>query len=154
VALALSRKRGRTVGLLTKDSCGRFTMPVMAGMAEAQVDEDISVFMSNIGDDASARQVHLDAMLDKQVNGIVLTRKRIDWRLPVNLSEVTIPVVYAFTEGPEGALSLVSSEAQGAFDAVVLPAGDFDHQVAKLQIRIAVLTGCTALGIPVTAAVG
>ena len=53
-------------------------MPVMAGMAEAQVDEDISVFMSNIGDDASARQVHLDAMLDKQVNGIVLTRKRID----------------------------------------------------------------------------
>ena len=48
------------------------------GIAEAQVDEDISVFMSNTGDDASAGQVHLDVMLDKQVNGIVLTRKRID----------------------------------------------------------------------------
>lgn len=53
-------------------------MPVMVGIAEAQVDEDISVFMSNTGDDASAGQVHLDVMLDKQVNGIVLTRKRID----------------------------------------------------------------------------
>ena len=127
MALTLSRKRGRTVGLLTKDSCERFTMPVMVGIAEAQVDEDISVFMSNTGDDASAGQVHLDVMLDKQVNGIVLTRKRIDWRLPVNLSEVTIPVVYAFTEGPEGALSLVSSEAQDVFDAVVLLSWDFDR---------------------------
>ena len=78
MALTLSRKRGRTVGLLTKDCCGRFTMPVMVGIAEAQVDEDISVFMSNTGDDASAGQVHLDVMLDKQVNGIVLTRKWID----------------------------------------------------------------------------
>jgi hypothetical protein len=43
---------------------------------------------------------------------------------------------------------------QGAFDAVVLLARDFDRQVAKLQIRIAVLNGYTALGIPVTAAVG
>lgn len=30
---------------------------------------------------------------------------------------------------------------------------DFDRQVAKLQARIAVLNGCTALGIPVTEAV-
>jgi hypothetical protein len=63
-------------------------------------------------------------------------------------------VVYAFTEGPEGAVSLVSSDVQGAFDAVVLLARDFDRQVAKLQIRIAVLNGFTALGIPVTAAAG
>jgi LacI family transcriptional regulator len=53
VALALNRQRSMTVGLLTKDSYGRFTMPVMAGLAEAQVDEGISVFMSIIGDDPS-----------------------------------------------------------------------------------------------------
>ncbi|SDF11713.1 hypothetical protein SAMN04488567_3455 [Limimaricola pyoseonensis] len=33
-------------------------------------------------------------------------------------------------------------------------AWDFDRQVAEIQIRIAVLNGFTALGIPVTAAVG
>jgi|TARA_B110000240_G_C13451153_1_gene432570 hypothetical protein len=40
---------------------------------------------------------------------------------------MTIPVAYAFTEGPEGALSLVSSEAQDVFDAVVLLSWDFDR---------------------------
>ena len=35
-----------------------------------------------------------------------------------------------------------------------LMARDFDRQVAELQVRIAVLNGCTALGIPVTQAVG
>ena len=34
-----------------------------------------------------------------------------------------------------------------------LTATDFDRQVAELQIRIAVLNGYTALGIPVTEAV-
>jgi len=35
-----------------------------------------------------------------------------------------------------------------------LMARDFDRQVAELQVRIAVLNGYTALGIPVTEAVG
>jgi hypothetical protein len=35
-----------------------------------------------------------------------------------------------------------------------LMAGDFDRQVAELRVRIAVLDGYTALGIPVTQAVG
>ena len=35
-----------------------------------------------------------------------------------------------------------------------LTARDFDRQVAELQIRVAVLNGFTALGIPVTEVVG
>ena len=35
-----------------------------------------------------------------------------------------------------------------------LMARDFDRQVAELQVRIVVLNGYTALGIPVTEAVG
>ena len=35
-----------------------------------------------------------------------------------------------------------------------LMAGDFDGQVAERQVRMAVLNGYTALGIPVTKAVG
>jgi len=30
----------------------------------------------------------------------------------------------------------------------------FDREVAEIQIRVAVLNGCTAIGIPVTEAVG
>jgi hypothetical protein len=35
-----------------------------------------------------------------------------------------------------------------------LSARDFDRQVAEFQVRVAVLNGFTALGIPVTEAVG
>lgn len=35
-----------------------------------------------------------------------------------------------------------------------LIARDFDRQIAELQVRIAVLNGYTALGIPITKAVG
>ena len=118
MARALIRQRSMTVGLLTNDSYGRFTMPVMAGVAEALVDEGISGFMCNIEDDPDAGRLYIDAMLDKQVDGIILTGKRIDTRLPVDVSGITIPVVYAFTQAPEDAVSLVSDDAQGARDAV------------------------------------
>lgn len=35
-----------------------------------------------------------------------------------------------------------------------LMARDFDRQIAELQVRIAIMNGYTALGIPVTEAVG
>lgn len=118
MARALIRQRSMTVGLLTNDSYGRFTMPVMAGVSDALVGEGFSVFMCNIEDSAEAGRQHLDAMLDKQVDGIILTGKRIDTRLPVDLSNLDIPVVYVFTDAPADAVSLVSDDAQGAREAV------------------------------------
>lgn len=41
-----------------------------------------------------------------------------------------------------------------AIDDLRLMARDFDLQVAELQVRIAILNRYTALGIPVTEAVG
>ena len=35
-----------------------------------------------------------------------------------------------------------------------LAARDFDRQLAAFQVRVAVLNGCTALGIPVTETLG
>src|SRR5699024_7112780 len=69
-------------------------------------------------DDPATGQMYLNAMLDKQVDGIILTGKRIDRRLPVDLAGVTVPVVYVFTDAPDDAVSVVSDDAQGARDAV------------------------------------
>jgi LacI family transcriptional regulator len=118
MARALTSRRSFTVGLLTNDTYGRFTLPVMAGVSEALVDQGVSVFLSTIEDDATKGQVHVDALLDKQVDGIIATGKRIDRRLPVDLSNLPVPVVYAFTDGPDDAVTLVSDDAQGSRDAV------------------------------------
>jgi LacI family transcriptional regulator len=117
MARALISRRSFTVGLLTNDTYGRFTLPVMAGVSEALVDEGVSVFLCSIEDDPALGRIHVDAMLDKQVDGIISTGKRIDKRLPVDLSGLPVPVVYAFTDAPEDAVTLVSDDAQGARDA-------------------------------------
>jgi LacI family transcriptional regulator len=118
MARALLSKRSLTVGLLTNDTYGRFTLPVMAGVSEALVDEGVSVFLCTIEDDPALAKIHVDAMLDKQVDGIIASGKRIDRRLPVDLSNLPIPVVYAFTSGPEDAVTLVSDDAHGSREAV------------------------------------
>lgn len=114
MARALTQQRSFTIGLLTNDTYGRFTLPVMAGINEALVDHGVSVFLCGIEDDAALGKIHVDAMLDKQVDGIIATGKRIDRRLPVDLSNLPVPVVYAFTQGPDDAVTLVSDDAQGA----------------------------------------
>ena len=101
MARALVSQRSFTVGLLTNDTYGRFTLPVMAGVSEALIDEGVSVFLCSIEDDPALGKIHVDAMLDKQVDGIISTGKRIDRRLPVDLSNVPVPVVYAFTDAPQ-----------------------------------------------------
>ena len=118
MARALISQRSFTVGLLTNDTYGRFTLPVMAGVSEALVDEGVSVFLCTIEDDPALGRVHVDALLDKQVDGIIATGKRIDRRLPVDLSNLPIPVVYAFTDGPDDAVTLVSDDDQGSREAV------------------------------------
>jgi len=118
LARGLLSKRSFTIGLLTNDTYGRFTLPVMAGVSEALVDHGVSVFLCAIEDDPALGQIHVEAMLDKQVDGIIATGKRIDRSLPVDLSNLPVPVVYAFTEGRADSVSFRSDDAQGAQVAV------------------------------------
>jgi LacI family transcriptional regulator len=118
MARGLLNKRSFTIGLLTNDTYGRLKLPLMAGVSEALVDEGVSVFLCTIEDDPALGRVHVEAMLDKQVDGIIASGKRIDRALPVDLSGLPVPVVYAFTQGPADAVTFVSDDEQGARDAV------------------------------------
>lgn len=114
LARGLLSSRSFTIGLLTNDTYGRFTLPVMAGVSEALVDHGVSVFLCAIEDDPALGKVHVDAMLDKQVDGIIATGKRMDMALPVDLTGLPVPVVYAFTDGAPDSVTLASDDAQGA----------------------------------------
>lgn len=134
MARSLLSKRSFTIGLLTNDTYGRFTLPVMAGISEALVDRGVSVFLCAVEDDAALAKVHVDAMLDKQVDGIIASGKRVDRRLPVDLSKAPVPVVYAFTDGPDDSVTFVSDDAQGSREAV-------EWLVARGRNRIVHITG-------------
>ncbi|CDX11087.1 LacI family transcriptional regulator [Mesorhizobium sp. ORS 3324] len=134
LAQSLLRKRSFTVGLLTNDTYGRFSLPLMAGVSDALVDNGVSVFLCNVEDDTRLGQLHVEAMLDKRVDGIIATGKRIDRHLPVDLSNLRVPVVYAFTQPDPGAVGLVSDDAGGARLAV-------EHFVRLGRRRIAHISG-------------
>jgi LacI family transcriptional regulator len=107
---------------------------VLAGISEALVDAGVSVFLCNIEDDPRLGQLHVDAMLDKQVDGIIATGKRIDRRLPIDLARIGIPVIYAFTQPDPGSIAFVSDDAQGARLAI-------EHLIGLGRRRIAHVTG-------------
>lgn len=114
LARGLLSSRSFTIGLLTNDTYGRFTLPVMAGISEALVDHGVSVFLCAIEDDPALGKIHVDAMLDKQVDGIIATGKRVDRSLPVDLAGLPVPVVYAFTAGTAESVTFTADDAQGA----------------------------------------
>ena len=118
LAQSLLRRRSFTVGLLTNDTYGRFSLPVMSGISDALVDAGVSVFLCNVEDDPRLAQLHVEAMLDKRIDGIIASGKRIDRHLPVDLANLGVPVIYAFSQPDPDAIAFVSDDAGGARLAV------------------------------------
>jgi LacI family transcriptional regulator len=112
---SLLRGRSYTVGLLTTDSYGRFSIPLLTGIEDALGAARISVFLCNGRDDPGRERRHVESLLAKQVDGIIVTGRRIDPRPPIDVGTSHVPVLYAFTQvtGPT-ALCLLPDDAHGA----------------------------------------
>ena len=134
LARSLLRNRSFTVGLLTNDTYGRFSLPVMAGVSDALMDNGVSVFLCNVEEDRRLGQLHVDALLEKRVDGILATGKRLDRHLPIDLSNLGVPVIYAFTEPDPNSIAFVSDDAGGARLAV-------EHLIRLGRRRIVHITG-------------
>lgn len=72
IARSLKLKRTRTIGLITDDLGDAFTMPMMRGIEVAAMELGVSVFLCNSYGDRDGERAHLDALLDKQVDAIIL----------------------------------------------------------------------------------
>jgi len=118
-ALAQGLLGGRTytVGVLTTDSFGRFTIPMMLGIEDALGAGQISTLLCDGRDDPLREQHYVRTLLDRRVDGIVVTGRRRDPRPPIG--DLTIPVVYAYveSENPDD-LSILSDDEQGGALAV------------------------------------
>lgn len=97
VARGLRAKRTHTLGLITDDLEGLFTNTMLRGVEDVASGSQFGVFLCNsYGQSAKERQ-HLEMLLDKQVDGVVLlsgyrVRERGAPVLPIN----GVPTVYLF----------------------------------------------------------
>lgn len=132
LARALAFQRSFTLGLLTNDTYGRFTLPVAAGLSVAMADRGVSVFLCAIGNDPERARLNLDAMEEKRVDGLVVAGKRIDRAPPVGVPH--LPVVYVNAACPPDGIGFVPDDEGGAAAAV-------RHLAALGRRRIAHVTG-------------
>ncbi|WP_395812368.1 LacI family DNA-binding transcriptional regulator [Devosia sp.] len=115
MAQSLHRTRSMTVGIISTDSFGRFTLPIFQALEEQFADQGIAVFMCNATDDPARERQHLDQLLGKRIDGLVVTARRSDKRPAIGPLANNIPIVYVFSQADDpDALALLPDDEGGA----------------------------------------
>ncbi|SDD74375.1 LacI family DNA-binding transcriptional regulator [Glycomyces harbinensis] len=129
----LAGKTG-TVGLLTSDLVGRFSLPILMGAEDAFGAGQVSVFLCDARGDAIRERHHVRALLSRRVDGLIVVGSSTDPRPPL-ADSVDVPVVYAYapSENPED-LSIVPDNVGAGRMAV-------EHLIACGRTRIAHISG-------------
>jgi len=133
LAQALLAGRSFTVGLITTDSFGRFSIPVMLGAEDALGTGLISVFMCDTRDDPERERRYIEMLSARRVDGLIVTGRRIEPR-PALRAGPGIPVVYAMTQPDDGGAAVLPDDEGGGRLAA-------DHLLAIGRGRIAHVAG-------------
>jgi LacI family transcriptional regulator len=129
---ALSSGRTYTVALLTSDSSGRFSIPIMRGVEDVLSAGELATVLCDTRDDPLREQSYLRSLVARGVDGIVVTGRRTEPRPPI---DVPLPVVYALAASTNPAdASVIVDDAAGAAAAVA-------HLLGLDRTRIAHITG-------------
>ncbi|TQM15169.1 LacI family DNA-binding transcriptional regulator [Pseudonocardia kunmingensis] len=115
-ARALSSGRSYTVGLVTTDSSGRFSIPIMLGAEDALSAGEMALLLCDTRDDPLREQHYVRTLLARRVDGIIVTGRRTEPRPPI---DVPIPVVYAFSSSTDPADASVVVDDRGGATAAV-----------------------------------
>jgi LacI family transcriptional regulator len=134
LARGLLTGRSYAVGLITTDSFGRFTIPVMLGAEDALGQGQMSVLLCDGRGDPIREQHYVRTLLSRRVDGIIVTGRRIDPRPPI-ASSLPVPVVYVMTQSDNpDEVSFIPDDSQGGHLAV-------RHLVTSGRRSIAHVTG-------------
>jgi LacI family transcriptional regulator len=134
LARGLLTGRSFTVGLVTTDSFGRFSIPVMQGAEDALGPGSIAVILCDSRDDRIREQHFLRMLLQRRVDGIIVTGRRQDPREPIG-RDLPVPAVYAMTCSTDpGDLSHIPDDAGGGAMAM-------RHLLSTGRTRIGHVTG-------------
>ncbi|MFC1436366.1 LacI family DNA-binding transcriptional regulator [Streptacidiphilus sp. N1-3] len=127
--------RSWTVGLMTTDGIGRFSTPVLLGAEDALGAGKISVLLCDTRGDLIRERHYLQNLMDRRVDGIIVTGRRTDPRPPLSGIPDGVPVVYVLSPSTNAAdMSVVSDDAHGCRLAV-------EHLLASGRTRVAHITG-------------
>jgi LacI family transcriptional regulator len=130
--------RSGTIGLVTHDLEGRFSIPTLMGAEDAAGTGKTSVLLCDARGDALREQYHVQALLGRRVDGLMIVGARPDPR--PSLGTLPVPVVYAYAPSTDpDDMSVVSDNVLGGRLVA-------EHLLACGRRRIAVVTGDATYG--------
>jgi LacI family transcriptional regulator len=134
LARGLLAGRTGTVGLLTSDLEGRFSIPILMGAEDAFGAGKVNVFLCDARDDTIREQHHVQALLSRRVDGLIVVGSRTDPR-PSLGRDLPVPVVYAYapSEDPDELSIICDNVGAGRLAA--------EHLIACGRTRIAHISG-------------
>ena len=108
---ALSSGRSFTVGLITTDSSGRFSIPIMLGAEDALSAGEMALVLCDTRDDPLREQHYLKSLVSRRVDGIIVTGRRTQARPPI-ATDLPAPASQAPAESEKLAVLTSTEPAQ------------------------------------------
>lgn len=139
LAKSLLTGRTGTVGLITHDFEGRFSIPLLMGAEDAFGLNKVSVLLCDSRGDAIRERYHLDVLLQRRVDGLIIVGARPDTR-PSLGRDIPVPVVYAYAPSNDPRDCSIVSDNVGAGRISA------NHLVTAGRRRIAILGGDVTYG--------
>ena len=134
LARGLSQGRSGTVGLLTSDLEGRFSLPILMGAEDTFGAGQVSVFLCDARGDALRERHYISALLSRRVDAIMVVGSRTDPRPPIARG-LPVPVIYVYTPSSDPSdLSITPDNIMAGRIAI-------EHLVTAGRRRIAHIPG-------------
>ncbi len=93
IARALKRQETRTLGLVVTDITNPFYPQLVRAVESAAHERGYGIVLANGGDDAARELEHLDLLIERRVDGIVIVSSRMTRRHAERLQGTAVPVV-------------------------------------------------------------
>ncbi len=123
-----------TVGLLTSDLEGRFSLPILMAAEDTFGGGQVSVFLCDARGDVIREKHYINELLSRNVDAIMVVGSKTDHRLPI-APDLPVPVVYVYTPSADPRdLSITPDNVGGGRLAI-------QHLLETGRKRIAHITG-------------
>jgi LacI family transcriptional regulator len=133
-AQALNSSRTGTIGMVTSDLDNRFVLPILLGAEDAFGKGSLSVLLADARDDALREQMHLQSLLTRRVDGLLIVGRTTNPRPPAPVM-AGVPVVYVYAPSTgEGDVSFTPDNVMAGRLAA-------EHLIAQGRTRIALVNG-------------